>query len=447
MSLAQKSLSLLSRDIFVYSTKVLTGAVIARVLGPETLGVWIILMLIPTYADAVGRLKVEVAAVYFLGTGRHRFGEVSFILMILAFLSGGVLALVGIWQVDLLKSYFFPNVELNRFLVYAVLITIPLNFFVMNCSYLLLHLEDVTSYNRLVLLQSLLASLLAVLFLVVFKWKLLSLAVATLLSVSLAAIYGLWKTQRYEKMKPNLNLAMLKEIFSYGMNFYATGLASQAYTYFSSLVAVRFISSSQLAFFRMGQDTTQLAVKFSSALNTMLFPRMTKVSPSPRESRELTERACRISVVLLAGVGLVAAVGIYPLIYFLYGEKYLPMGVPFLIILPGTLAQGMTDPIYLYLMGTGQAKVAVKLSVVPCLGQIALSLALIPIWGVVGASLATSLTFMLTAAARSFVFTRLADGSLSKILVPQTEDVCRVIDFTLSTLRTAKGFTARGAGR
>jgi hypothetical protein len=67
MSLAAKSTSILKRDAFIYAIKILTSVIIARKLGAEMLGVFVILSLIPSYAESFGRLKFDIAAVYFLG--------------------------------------------------------------------------------------------------------------------------------------------------------------------------------------------------------------------------------------------------------------------------------------------------------------------------------------------------------------------------------------------
>jgi len=75
LRISDRSLSLFSRDIFVYSTKIITGAIIARTLGPEGFGIWIILQMLPSYADAFGRLKFDIASVYFLGKKKHGLGN------------------------------------------------------------------------------------------------------------------------------------------------------------------------------------------------------------------------------------------------------------------------------------------------------------------------------------------------------------------------------------
>ena len=86
MSFANKSFSLLQRDIFLFFTNLATGIVIARVLGPTMMGLWVILLLNPGYAEAFGRLKFDVSAVYFLGKKKISIGEIVFILHFLALL-------------------------------------------------------------------------------------------------------------------------------------------------------------------------------------------------------------------------------------------------------------------------------------------------------------------------------------------------------------------------
>ena len=80
MSFAEKSFSFLQRDIFLFFMNLLMGVAVARILGPEMMGLWVILLLIPGYAEAFGRLKFDIAAVYFLGKKKAKMGEMVFIL-------------------------------------------------------------------------------------------------------------------------------------------------------------------------------------------------------------------------------------------------------------------------------------------------------------------------------------------------------------------------------
>ena len=67
MSFANKSFSVFKRDVLLFILNVFTSIVIARKLGPELLGIWVIISLFPSYAEAFGRIKFDLAAVYFIG--------------------------------------------------------------------------------------------------------------------------------------------------------------------------------------------------------------------------------------------------------------------------------------------------------------------------------------------------------------------------------------------
>ena len=75
-----------------------TGIIVARTLGPSVLGVWMILGILPSYAEAFGRLKVDVASVYIIGKGEFKSESVLFILNVIALLSSGLMVALIIWK-------------------------------------------------------------------------------------------------------------------------------------------------------------------------------------------------------------------------------------------------------------------------------------------------------------------------------------------------------------
>ena len=80
MTITDKLFSIFTRDVVLFVTTLLTGVVIARYLGPEKMGIWTLLLLIPGYAEAFGRLQLEVSSVYFIGKRKIKLGEAAFIL-------------------------------------------------------------------------------------------------------------------------------------------------------------------------------------------------------------------------------------------------------------------------------------------------------------------------------------------------------------------------------
>ncbi|MDP7197138.1 MAG: hypothetical protein QF864_13240, partial [SAR202 cluster bacterium] len=109
MSFSEKSFSLLQREIFLFILNLATGIIIARVLGPTMMGLWVILLLIPSYAEAFGRLKFDVAAVYFLGKKKTSIAEMVFLLNFVTLLISAILILLFIWQFDWFYARLFHS--------------------------------------------------------------------------------------------------------------------------------------------------------------------------------------------------------------------------------------------------------------------------------------------------------------------------------------------------
>ena len=101
------------------------GIVIARVLGPTMMGLWVILLLIPIIADAFGGLKFDATAVYFLGKKKSSIGEMVFILNFLSLLTSVVLISLFMWQFDWFYTLLFHSNSVDmRLLTYLVLLII-----------------------------------------------------------------------------------------------------------------------------------------------------------------------------------------------------------------------------------------------------------------------------------------------------------------------------------
>lgn len=71
-SLSSLAISIFQSDIFILFLALLTGIIVARTLGPELLGVWVLLSLISLYSEAFGRLKTDIASIYIIGSGKAK---------------------------------------------------------------------------------------------------------------------------------------------------------------------------------------------------------------------------------------------------------------------------------------------------------------------------------------------------------------------------------------
>jgi len=445
MSISSKAFSLFQRDIFLFFTNLVTGIVIARKLGPTALGIWAILQLIPSYAEALGRLKFDIAAVYFLGKGKYRVGEMIFILNILAFASSLIIIGIFVWKFDYFYQLLFHNSQTDvRLLTYFVLSLIPMQFLIMNYKYLHIYREDIHTYNLMIIIQALLSSLINIVLLISSNLGLPVVVFASFIASFSALLYGAVKLRQNDKMIPNLNMAMIKDLASYGSKFYLAGVIGHLNAYITNFIVVLYLLPAQVAFFSMARGKEQLILKIPNAISVIIFPRISKLDNN-EESAQLAAKAFRVSFLMVFVVGILAFIFIKPLIWLLYGENYLPAVLPFCVILPGLVISASSGLLGQYFAGTGRPDIIMKMSIVPLIIQITLAFILIPAWGLLGASIVFLTAILIESLIRIIVFCYVSSCSIRRDLFLKRADFELVAAFIYSQVGKMSGVLSRYA--
>jgi len=430
MSLAAKSTSILKRDAFLYAMRILTSVVIARKLGPEVLGVYVILSLIPSYAESFGRLKFDIAAVYFLGKGKYTMGEMVLTLNVLALATSGLIVSAVLWQFDWIYNLLFSNTEYDAtLLMYVILLQVPLHFLFMNYSYLIIHREDAAIYNRMIIIQALVSSLLPAALLLLTDMGLWALACSAVLGTLLSLLYGIIGLGSTGAGGKIVNLPLIRDLSHYGSKLYAGGLVGHFQAYITNLLTVLYLATAQVAFFSMARGFGQMIDRVPAALNTILFPRLTKAS-DPEEAARLAARAFRLMFIMLMVVGSVALILIRPAVHLMYGSAFLPVVLPFMILIPGIILSGASTPLMQYFMSINRADLGVTLPIPSLAIQIGLALLLIPIWGIEGAAVSFSASLITFFLVSTWMFLRLSVCTLRADLMIKRTDITYLLQFS-----------------
>lgn len=359
MSLAKKSFSMFQRDALLFVTGTITSILIARKLGPDVMGIWMIIILIPIYAETFGRLKFDIAAIYFLGKGDFEERDVERTLNSIAiFLSILICIPCYIFSKEICQYLFNASSE-NVLLLRICLIQIPFTFLYMNYTYLFIYREDTVTYNRMVVIRALMGSIGAVLALYLFESGLFGVILLSISGIAFAFLYGFFRFKgRGNGNYPLINLRMIKTFSSYTSKLYLAGVISNLNLYVVRTLLAIFLAPSQLAFFGIAQDRAGLLTKIPESLNVLLFSRLSK-SNSSMEKNELTIKGFRVILLAMSFGALLAIVFIYPMVWLLYGKIYLPMVGPFVILLPGIIASGCISVLLQYFNGTGKSSIQV----------------------------------------------------------------------------------------
>ena len=427
MNFAEKSSAVFSRDLFVRVWNTGFGVIVARILDPGLVGVWYILLMIPGYSEAFGRLKFDIASVYFLSKGKYKLGEVYFNLIITSLFSSVVVVVIFFWQRDFILVRLFKNSLETYSLIYLMFAYIPLCLMNMNYKYLFLAKEDVKGYNAMILISPIVTSLLGIFLLLVFEIGVLALVISTLAGGIAGILYGLFRILQTDKIICHLNIKMIREFFKFSWKLYISGLVGHFQLYVSGILVAIYLLPSSVTFFRMGQQKALILSMVAAALGAFLYPLVAKDSDG--RAGEVTAKACRICFLVISLLAIVGALLIKPAVSILYGVDYLPQVLPFLIMLPGVIFYSSASILTSYFMGKGRTEIILKLSLIPLLLQVILCKLLIPVYGILGAAFAAAFSYFLIGMVNIFVFVYISKICFSDVLIPKKTDVVLLIDF------------------
>jgi O-antigen/teichoic acid export membrane protein len=437
MSLASKSFSVLGRDLFLLFSSLLSSVVIARTLGPEIMGIWVILNTIPSYAEMLGRTKVDLSAVYFLGKGKYKLGDITNALNIIAASSSLlILVLIAIFYDSIVLNLLKDNADLYSIYMMAILIVIPFNLFYMNYMYLHIFNEDVKSINYMILARALFMFLTFIPGLIFFNFEIPQLVFCFITSYGLALIVGVSRYKHQHRDGPFINKKLIKDLFSYAYKMYISGLLLNLNSYIANTFLILYGSPAQITFYALAQQFSIILLKITDSMNTFIFPSASKKDPN--DAKIYIAKAFRTASVLMFPIGIISAILISPSVYIIYGSSFLPIIEPFRILLIGVIFSSITSTICMYFMSSGRPEIITRTLIIPVTVQLVVSPYIIPLYGIQGAAVALSTGMVLGGFAQIIAFLRLTRLNFKDDLVFKKQDVMTVISFIKSLNKSFK---------
>ena len=141
----------------------------------------------------------------------------------------------------------------------------------------------------------------------------------------------LWITVKW-RPKLVFSLTRLKELFSYGWKLLISALLDTGYNNLRQLIIGKLYSSSDLAFFNKGKQFPDLIINnVNTSIDSVLLPTLANEQDDKNRVKEMTRRAIKTSVFIMAPLMLGLAAISNNLIKVLLTEKWMPC-VPFVCI-------------------------------------------------------------------------------------------------------------------
>lgn len=392
MGLAEKSFSVFVRDIFLFVANAFIGIILARSLGPLFLGLWFSLNMVPSYAELFGRIKIDLAAVFYLSKKKYTVQQIVPVINTYGlFFAGLIIALALCFKSGITTFLFKEHADDMRLYYYLILVQIPSLFIYMNYLYIHIYREDTRVVNNMALTRSLVPFIMILISLPFSGFRLSLYYVIICFSIGplVSLIYGAYKLNIHSYITFKIDRVISKDLFSYGIQIYFTGILSYFNIYSIQFLVLSFLTPVQLSYFTIAQQNSQLMQKLSDAISVFLFPHVSK-TVNVNEKMNTIFKVSRLLFLLLLPCYLVSIFVMEDLVKLIYGTKYLDVVTPILIMLPAIVLTTSLSSISTFFQSCGYPKL-VTLSFVPSLTlQIGLGILIIPKGGIVGAAICFS---------------------------------------------------------
>jgi stage V sporulation protein B len=160
----------------------------------------------------------------------------------------------------------------------------------------------------------------------------------------------------------------------------------------------------------------------------------------------LTPTVCRNTLLITAVAALGAAVIAALWIPIVFGTAYRGSVVPYLLLLPGTVAIGGSKILAAYVFSRGRPMINTWIGAAVLLVTIPTNVVLIGLFGVAGAAASTSLGYCIDLALTAFAYRHLSGGSVREALIPRRSDATIYLD-SMRALRGRLRRRSPGAAR
>ncbi len=410
--------SLLARGISI-GLRVVTGAVVNRVLGPSGKGILSVGTNAQALFSSLGSLSVGTVLVKETAQHENRWDAFLGNALVLAGVLGA--ATVGVaFAIDrIFPQTLFAHLDSGEFAL--ALSAVP--FLILN-TYLLALIQCLNLtrlYNFMVFLEGASAFALTLALVLAGFVSVRLLLWTTFLVPVLITSACLFVLARLGISRPRFDPALLWETVRDGSQLHIGAIAMYVYYRIDVLILNAYSQPAEVGYYFVAVTITEILLMLPLALQVVLYPRISQERAEPL-AQEMSARAARLALAgSLAGAAVLGAAAPL-LVRLLAGRAFLPSVALIWILLPGVAMQVFVSVLSALWIRQGRFRALSYSAVALAVINVALNLLLIPTWGAAGAAAATSVTY-----AAGFLvtleFVRRYSGLRSReVLIPSRAD-------------------------
>jgi O-antigen/teichoic acid export membrane protein len=208
-----------------------------------------------------------------------------------------------------------------------------------------------------------------------------------------------------------------------------------------SYLVLILVNASGVGLYAVGVSLSEGMWLIANSVSVVLLTNLT--AGDEANAARMTPIICR-NTLLVTAAGAVAAAAVSPVaVPLIFGDAFNDAVVPFLWLLPGTVALAGTKILAAYVFSRGRPLINAQIAFVTLVVTIVADLALIPPFEVAGAAAASSLAYCCSLALSLAAYRRLSGGAVVEALLPRFSDVPYYRDGARSIMARLRGSEAR----
>lgn len=407
--------------LLMAANSVVAGVLIARLMGADSLGIYLVLSVAIQILIQISGLTLNVANTHF--TGREPEKAIPIAVNSIAFaLASGVGCATVFW---FLSDLLIPNVP--PYLTIVGLVAVPFQLVATYMHNSLLAQSQVRTFNLLDILNQSFVLINVIIVLVILGgglWVLVSLnSIAGAASAALAlAVFYRFARQRFPATRWNSDFALIPPMLAF---------AFKGFVFWGCTILVYRVDLIIVNYFRGSAEAAVYAVATQYTLFLLLLPHavshllQVRVSAMQDENGEFTSRVTRHISLLLFTTCLASVPGAF-IIAAIYGNGFEALPIQIWILLPGVFFVGVQSVVAQYFIGTSNHALLSYVWLATFVVSIVLNLAVVPQFGATGAAVVSTVCYTaVSIVVFAFFMTKTRLGFTS-ILVPNKPELLQL---------------------
>jgi O-antigen/teichoic acid export membrane protein len=181
-----------------------------------------------------------------------------------------------------------------------------------------------------------------------------------------------------------------------------------------------FLGAAPVGIYTVAVNVAEMVLIVGGALNTIAFAK----AASEQGNDDGVIRSAQFSLIISLGFWLFLGVSGWWLFPLAYGEEFKASYTLSLIVMCGICAWGFCAPLVGYIVGrAGYPASYIGATSVGFIINLLLNLVMIPRYGIVGAALTTAITYTLTGLIVLWIFAKMTQRNVKRILIPDRADL------------------------